>query len=182
MLFDESLSGPLRGAGVGSRSLNLLGGPSWACHLRHLRNPPLGWRCPGFVQIARTVCGDLQPCDSERILWAVDLSTDGRVQIDCELCGRPFDSYDVTDDPRDGFTIHEVEREPLAVLGYVLPAHVDRPRGLRGRPTGRHRMRKVDGRDGVAYRFECGCGHSRIIGPGALRRKIVAAPEPPIRL
>jgi hypothetical protein len=111
------------------------------------------------------------------ILAAVDVSTDSPVEIDCERCGRRLGYYDVTDDPLDGFAIHEVEREPLAVLGYVAAARVDRGRGLHGRPTGRHRMRVIDGRDGVAYKFQCGCGHERVIGPDALKRKLIYAAD-----
>jgi hypothetical protein len=113
------------------------------------------------------------------ILATVDLSTDPRVQIDCERCGRRINFIDVTDDP-GGFTVYDVEREPLQ------PRYV--------RPTGRHRVRYVsdrddpgwarasDGGNSDACEFECGCGHRRTIGRNALRQKLLRATEPRIRL
>ena len=49
--------------------------------------------------------------------------------------------------------------------------------------SGRHRLRVVEGRHGeVAYSFECGCGHKRTISGDGLRRKLLQATEPRIRL
>jgi len=77
-------------------------------------------------------------------------------------------------DNPDRLSVYEVEREPLR-RRYV-------------RPTGRHRLRRVDDRDGdpdygdIAYAVECGCGHRRIIGRDALKRKLLRATEPRIWL
>jgi hypothetical protein len=120
---------------------------------------------------------------------SMDLSTSPDFWIDCERCGRPYDEYRA-EDTADGLFIHEVDRE-VVILGAVNnPVRVDRRRGTtRGRRTGRHRMRVVDGRGNdmretgkIAYAFECGCGHPRTISQAALRRKLVQAPEPRIRL
>jgi hypothetical protein len=98
----------------------------------------------------------------------VNLSTDPRVRIDCERCGRRISFFDVMDDP-GSFSVWEVERQPLRSR-YV-------------RPTGRHRLGYVDGRDGdTAYSFECGCGHRRTISRDALKAKLVRASEPLISL
>jgi hypothetical protein len=97
----------------------------------------------------------------------VDLSTDPQVRFDCERCGRRIGFYEVMDNP-DGFAVYEVERQPMP-RQYI-------------RPTGRHRVRYVDDRDGepawannVAYSFECGCGHRRTIGRDALKARLVRA-------
>jgi hypothetical protein len=108
----------------------------------------------------------------------VDLSTDGRVRVDCERCGHKYDRYEVRDDPLD-FGLYEAEQRHPLPLGYVRdPDRVDHGRGIYGKPTGRHRLREVVGRDGKpAVRLECGCGHKRTIGLDALRRKLENATE-----
>lgn len=79
-------------------------------------------------------------------------------------------------------SVYEVEREPLP-RRYV-------------RPTGRHRLRRVDDTHTgpidthsngepafeTAYAVECGCGHQRTIGRDALKRKLLHATEPRIWL
>jgi hypothetical protein len=111
------------------------------------------------------------------MLALVDLSTDGRVLVECERCGRKYDRYEVRDDPLD-FGLFEVEKRHPLPLGYVRNSdNVDHGRGIYGKPTGRHRLREVDGRSGRAYAFECGCGHRRTIGLNALRRKLENATE-----
>jgi len=49
MEFDKALSRALLGAAMRPLPLYF---PDWtagSCHLTHLHDPPLGWRCPGFL-------------------------------------------------------------------------------------------------------------------------------------
>ena len=92
-----------------------------------------------------------------------------RVEFFCEVCGRSLGPYDVMDHNRR-----------------IVLRPVKKPMAL-GLPTGKHRIQKVEDRDGdptlgdVAYRFQCGCGRKpRTVGDSALRRKFERTTEPRI--
>jgi hypothetical protein len=88
------------------------------------------------------------------------------VEVDCLRCGRPYAPY--------GFT--------LGLSGLSMRLKPTQSPITRGPRTGRHQVTMVVGKETFNQRFECGCGHARIIGLSALKQKLRQAPEPRIWL
>jgi hypothetical protein len=112
----------------------------------------------------------------------MDLSTAEEIEIACERCGRRYEVFHaVIAELNVGTREFRFDRVGQEGKDWMRGPGRLEPRG--GPVTGRHRVRRVLGRDGrAAWAFGCGCGHVRVMGSAALRKKLEHASEARIRL